>query len=285
LNTTGSNNTANGYHALLNNTTGDFNTANGLEALLSNTTGIDNTANGYQALVNSSTGFGNIALGVFAGAGVTTANNVIAVGAAGANIDNSCFIGQIYSNVQPVIGIDPDYVTIGSNGRLGRSNLNGSSRRFKHDIHPMDKASEVIFALKPVTFRYNKEYDAMQRSSFGLIAEDVAEVAPDLVGRNKNGEPDSVRYEQINAMLLNEFVKEHRKVHDQARKIREQRATVSELRSTVIHQQKSFQSKFAEQEKQIKALASDLHRVSAQIEVTKLAPTIVVNNLEPDEPK
>src|SRR5213079_898910 len=100
------------------------------------------------------------------------------------------------------------------NGRLGRSNLNGSSRRFKHDIQPMDKASEVILALKPAIFRYNKEYDAMQRPSFGLIAEEVAEVAPDLVGRNKNGEPDSVRYEQINAMLLNEFLKQHRKVQE-----------------------------------------------------------------------
>jgi hypothetical protein len=103
-------------------------------------------------------------------------------------------------------------VTIASNGKLGRSNLNASSRRFKHDIQPMDKASEVIFALKPVSFRYNKEYDATQKLSFGLVAEEVAEVAPDLVGRNKKGELESVRYEQINSMLLNEFLNEHKKV-------------------------------------------------------------------------
>jgi trimeric autotransporter adhesin len=222
-NTTGTNNTANGYQALLNNTTGDFNTADGLEALLLNTTGGDNTANGYQALVSNTTGFGNIAVGVFAGAAVSTANNVIAIGAGGANVDNSCFIGQIYSNSQPVIGIDPDYVTITSSGRLGRSNFNGSSRRFKHDIKPMDKVSAVIFALKPVSFRYNKEYDSAERPSFGLIAEEVAQVDSDLVGRNKKGELDSVRYEQINAMLLNEFLKEHRKVQELEATVTEQK--------------------------------------------------------------
>ena len=248
-NTTGSNNTANGYHALLNNTTGDFNTANGLEALLLNTTGVENTAGGYQALVNNTTGFGNIALGVFAGAGVSTANNVIAIGAGGANIDNSCFIGQIYSNVQPVVGTDPDYVTISGNGRLGRSNLNGSSRRFKHDIQPMDKASEVLFALKPVSFRYNEEYDVMQRLSFGLIAEEVAEVAPDLVGRNKRGEPDSVRYEQINAMLLNEFLKAHRKMGAQQEQIE---ALTAEL----------------------KQQAEQIQRVSDEVEMNRPAPRV-----------
>ena len=111
-------------------------------------------------------------------------------------MNNSCYIGQIYLNVQPQVGTDPDLVTITSSGRLGRANV--SSRRYKHDIKPMHKASEAIYALKPVSFRYHKQYDATQTVAFGLIAEEVAEVAPDLVGRNEKGEPESVRYEQIN---------------------------------------------------------------------------------------
>lgn len=206
-------NTAVGDEALLNNSDGENNTAVGLAALANNTGGFANTAVGSDALGNNSTGSGNTGVGNQAGSSVTTASNVICIGGIGGeNIDNSCYIANIYSNIQPVIGTDPDYVTIASNGRLGRSNLNGSSRRFKHDIQPMDKASEIILALKPVSFRYNKQYDAKQRISFGLIAEDVAQVAPDLVGRNKKGEPESVRYEQINAMLLNEFLKEHQRV-------------------------------------------------------------------------
>jgi hypothetical protein len=122
-------------------------------------------------------------------------------------VSNSCYIGQIYSNVQPVVGTDPDVVTINSDGKLGRANV--SSRRYKHDIQPMEKTSQVLFALKPVSFRYHKQYDASQTVAFGLIAEEVAEVAPTLVGRNEKGQPESVRYEQINAMLLNEFLKEH----------------------------------------------------------------------------
>ena len=259
-NTTGANNTANGYQALLNNSTGDFNTADGMEALLFNTTGGDNTASGYQALVNNTTGFGNIGVGVFSGGGVTTANNVIAIGAGGANIDNSCFIGQIYSNIQPVIGVDPDYVTITSNGRLGRSNFNGSSRRFKHDIKPMDRASAVIFALKPVSFRYNKEYDSAERPSFGLIAEEVAQVDSDLVGRNRKGEPESVRYEQINAMLLNEFLKEHRKVQ--------------ELEATVTEQKQGMAVLTA----QLKEQAAQIQKVSAQLEMSNFTKRVVFNN-------
>jgi hypothetical protein len=108
--------------------------------------------------------------------------------------------------------MDPDSVTITSTGRLGRGNV--SSRRYKHDIKPIAEASEVLYALKPVSFRFNQEYDPTQTVAFGLIAEEVAETAPDLVGRNPNGQPESVRYEQINAMLLNEFLKEHRKVEE-----------------------------------------------------------------------
>jgi len=205
---TGNFNTAIGSSALLNTTAGQ-NTAVGAHALQTNETGNSNTAVGNNALV-SSTGSGNIALGQNAGGAVTTASNVTCIGISGANVDNSCFIGRIYSNVQPVVGTDPDSVTITSAGRLGRGNV--SSRRYKHDIKPMENTSEVLYALKPVSFRYHKEYDASQTLAFGLIAEEVAQVYPDLVGRNPDGEPESVRYEQINAMLLNEFLKEHAKV-------------------------------------------------------------------------
>jgi Chaperone of endosialidase len=263
-NDTGSFNTAVGIEALFNNADGSSNTGIGTGALSANTAGFSNTAIGHDALGSNMTGSGNAGVGENAGFNVTTASNVICIGnVGGENIDNSCFIGNIYSNVQPVIGIDPDYVTIDSAGRLGRSNLNGSSRRFKHDIQPMDKASEVMFALKPVKFRYNREYDATQRISFGLIAEEVAEAAPDLVGRNKKGEPDSVRYEQINVMLLNEFLKEHRKVQKQDLQIQEQDTTIAQLKKeveTVIAHAKLQDSR--------------IEKVSARIETTKRGSTI-----------
>jgi hypothetical protein len=208
----GGGNTADGAYALSSNTEGSFNTASGDSTLVNNTIGNNNTAFGASALVFNTEGSRNTAVGIGAGSSVTTANNVICIGfnVAGTNVDNSCFIGNIYSNVQPIVGTDPDSVTITSTGRLGRGNV--SSRRYKHDIQPMDKGSEALYELKPVSFRYNKEYDATQTLAFGLIAEEVAEVYPDLVGHNSNGEPESVRYEQINAMLLNEFLKEHGKV-------------------------------------------------------------------------
>jgi len=204
-------------------------------------------------------------LGFLAGNGVSTASSVIAIGTSGANVNNSCFIGQIYSNIQPAVGVDPDFVTINSSGRLGRNNV--SSRRYKHDIKPMDKASEVLFALKPVSFRYNKQYDATQTIAFGLIAEEVAEVYPDLVGRNPEGQPESVRYEQINAMLLNEFLKEHRKVEEQNRKIQQQETTITQLKKEMG----SIVASLKEQESQIQ-------KVSAQLEVKKPAPKVVRNN-------
>jgi hypothetical protein len=141
-------------------------------------------------------------------------------------VDNSCFIGNIYRNVQPIVDTDPDYVTITSSGRLGRGNV--SSRRYKHDIKSMDEASNVLLALKPVSFRYNKEYGTTQTTAFGLIAEEVAEVAADLVGRNPQGQPESVRYDQINTMLLNEFLKEHRKVQERQQEIDSIKAELTE---------------------------------------------------------
>jgi len=146
-------------------------------------------------------------------------------------VDASCFIGNVYSNNQPVVGNDPDYVTVTSAGRLGRGNI--SSRRYKHDIKPMAKTSEALFGLKPASFRYNKEYDATQTLAFGLIAEEVAEVYPDLVGRNARGQPESVRYDQINAMLLNEFLKEHRTVQELKREIAGLSAKIKEQDSRI----------------------------------------------------
>jgi hypothetical protein len=244
----------------------------GTNALANNTTGNGNTAIGHDALDNSSTGVGNTGVGENAGFNVTTASNVICIGSvAGENIDNSCYIANIYSNIQPVIGIDPDYVTIASNGRFGRSNLNGSSRRFKHDIQPMDQASEVIFALRPVAFRYNKEYDASQRPSFGLIAEDVAVVAPDLVGRNKKGEPESVRYEQINTMLLNEFLKEHQKVQHLGVVVAQQR---NDSEVTIADLKKQLERVVAHSEGQGKKI----QKVSARVELNRAAQQTVANN-------
>ena len=256
-NTEADGNTAIGRAALFHNTTGDANVAIGESAAFPNTTGNFNTAIGQGALFGNTSGNSNIAIGFIAGGNFTTASNAIAIGSGGLNISNSCFIGNIYSNVQPIVGIDPDSVTITSSGRLGRGNV--SSRRYKHDIRPMDKASEALFALKPVSFRYNKEYDATQTIAFGLIAEEVAEVYPDLVGRNAEGQPESVRYEQINAMLLNEFIKAHRKVQD--------------LEATVAQQAKGMEVLTA----QLKEQAAQIQKVSAQLETSKPAPKVVVN--------
>jgi Chaperone of endosialidase len=238
----GDDNTAIGSGALLS-TTGENNTAVGSGALSSNTAGGFNTAVGADALLNS-TGNGNIALGASAGSNVTTATNVICIGAPGDNVSGGVFIGNVYLNVQPIVGTNPDSVTITSSGRLGRGNV--SSRRYKHDIQPMDRASEAIYALNPVTFRYHEQYDRTQTIAFGLIAEEVAEVNPDLVGCNPEGLPESVRYEQINAMLLNEFLKEHREVQ--------------------------------KLKKQVEALIAGLQKVSAQLELSKTAPQTVLNN-------
>jgi uncharacterized coiled-coil protein SlyX len=286
-NTTGEENTAVGSAALANHPPGNFNTAIGSIALLNttgsentgvgraalptNTTGNNNTAVGEGALF-SSTGNGNTALGNNAGGSVTTASNVICIGASGANVDNSCFIGQIYFNVQPIVGTDPDSVTITSAGRLGRGNV--SSRRYKHDIQPMENASELLYALKPVSFRYNKKYDATQTLAFGLIAEQVAEVCPDLVGRNSKGEPESVRYEQINAMLLNEFLKEHRAVQTQEATISELKSIVARQEATIVQQQKAMEALAGH----LKEQDSKIQRVTDQLELSKRAPQMALND-------
>jgi hypothetical protein len=281
-NTSGFSNTATGVHALLSNTTGNVNTATGTEALRDNIDGEDNTAIGYRTLLANTSGDNNTAVGVLAlsasttgsfntalgrgaGSNVTTANNVIAIGSSAENVSNSCYIGQIYSNVQPQVGTDRDLVTINSDGRLGRANV--SSRRYKHDIQPMHTASEVIYALKPVSFRYHEQYDPTQTIAFGLIAEEVTEVNPDLVGHNPAGLHESVRYEQINAMLLNEFLKEHRKGEEQDCKIQEQEKTIAEVRSEL----RNLAATVSEQ-------ASQLQKVSTQLHISNAAAHEIVSN-------
>src|SRR5947207_108563 len=217
-NTTGFINTATGRNALLSNPTGSGNTANGFEALASNTTGNDNTASGPDALVNNTTGSDNVALGTSAGGALTTGDlnidianegvageaNTIRIGTSGDQ--TRTFIAGISG--APVAGAA---VKVNANGQLG---VAPSSERFKAEIKPMDKASEAILALKPVTFRYKKELDPKGIPQFGLVAEQVAKVNPALVDRDGKGEIYTVRYEAVNAMLLNEFLKEHRNVQE-----------------------------------------------------------------------
>jgi hypothetical protein len=248
-NATGTNNTANGQRTLYDNLSGSRNTANGSGALGNNTMGDNNTADGFQALVNNTTGSFNIALGNAAGSDVRTADDVICIGAVGADVSHSCYIGNIFNQSSPS-GLA---VFVNSDGKLGTIM---SSRRFKEDIKPMDKTSEDILALQPVTFRYKKDVDPTGTAQFGLVAEDVAKVNPDLVVRDKEGKPYSVRYDQVNAMLLNEFLKEHRKV-----------AQLTE----------DFESKLAEQQKQIEALTAGLQKVTAQVGMSRPASQMVVN--------
>jgi len=252
-NTSGSGNCAFGWNTLVTNTTGHSNTAIGYAALFGNTTGFLNTAVGESALSSNTSGTGNTALGFGAGTGIFTASNVIAIGIDGADVSNSCFIGHI----RGVTTADNDAipVLIDSLGQLGTAS---SSARFKTDIKPVDKASESILALKPVSFRYKVHKDTTPQ--FGLIAEEVAEVNPDLVIYDADGKPYIVRYEAVNAMLLNEFLKAHRKIQ--------------ELEANNAQQQRNF----AEQQKQIGALTAGLQKVSAQLEVSKAAPQTVLNN-------
>src|SRR5215475_6166006 len=256
LNDTASDNTAIGSTALRNNGIGLFNTAIGSAALSQNTAGYNNTAVGHGALANSS-GSHSIAIGASAGINVGSSNNVIAIGSPGDDTDNTCFIGNIRdvtTQIDDAIG-----VVVDSAGQLGTLS---SSCRFKKDIQPMGKASEAVLALKPVTFRYKNGKKGMPQ--FGLIAEEVAEVNADLVVRDQNGEIYTVRYDAVNAMLLNEFLKEHGKIEQQ---------------------RKHFEAAIAQQQKGIEALtaavkeqAAQIQKVSAQLELNKPAPQTVVNN-------
>jgi len=288
-NTTGNYNTATGFHVLLNNTASD-NTANGAAALQSNTTGSNNTANGTGALLSNTTGHLNIALGRNAGQNLTTGNNNIDIGnasvAAESNvirIGNEVAFTDLGGVVHPVhtkafiAGISGVTVAggvgvvIDSKGHLGTKT---SSERFKDQIKPMDNASEAILALQPVSFRYKHELDPDGIPQFGLVAEQVEKVSPDLVARDEEGKPYTVRYEAVNAMLLNEFLKEHRKVEQQEAMITEVKSANTKQEATITQ----LESAVAQQQKEIKALTTGLQKVSDELEAGKAAPQLVADN-------
>jgi hypothetical protein len=262
---TGTENNAFGDLALFSNTSGNTNTAMGDDALDSNTTGSSNTAVGDEAGAGITTGSNNTCIGKNAGLGISTASNQVAIGVAAAgpfaNTSNTCFIRSIYN--QPVSnGASQQDVFVDQFNVLGQA---VSSRRFKHDIQPMDNASDVLLKLKPVTFKYNS--DETGTTQYGLVAEEVAEVAPSLATHDNDGKVQSIRYQQINAMLLNEFLKEHRTVG-------KQQATIAELKSTVAQQQKGMEILTA----QLKEQASQIQKVSARLEVSKPATKVAVGN-------
>lgn len=250
-NTTGDDNTADGHFALFQNTTGLKNTATGHGALYGNTTGEANTASGFNALLHNTAGSGNIALGASAGKNLRAGNKNIDIGNAGVTNESSTIrIGDVANQSATFIaGISGATVPTGvavivdGSGHLGTTT---SSARFKQDIKPMDEASEAILALRPVMFRYKHELDPAGIPQFGLVAEQVEKVNPDLVARDDQGKPYTVRYEAVNAMLLNEFLKEHHKVE--------------------------------QLEKQVAALTAGLKKMSAQPELSKSAPQTVLNN-------
>jgi hypothetical protein len=262
INSTGNTNTANGALALEGNTTGSNNTAFGASALVANNTGDSNTAVGDSALENNTTGSGNVAVGSFAGFNATTGDSNVYIGTVGgvAGESNTCYIASIFNQPSPT-GVQ---VFVNNNNKLGTAT---SSKRFKKDIKPMDETSEALFALKPVTFHYKKEIDPAGRSQFGLVAEEVEKVNPDLIVPDKEGKPYAVRYDQVNAMLLNEFLKEHKAfVRDQIK--------VQEL-----------EAKAAAQENEIKVLAATvkeqathIQKVSAQLELRKPSSQTVLND-------
>jgi len=168
----------------------------------------------------------------------------------------------------------------GPNGD-GKLGIGSSSRRYKEDIKPMDKASERLFALKPVTFRAKANMDLGHVKHYGFIAEDVAAVDSDLVVYNAEGQPETLRFDSINAMLLNEFLKEHRKVQEQSRKAQEQEAMIAQLKSAVAQQQKKFQLAIAQQQKtmesviaRLKEQDSKIERVGDQIQLVRPAPQV-----------
>ena len=270
----GSNNTATGIAALGSNTHGNSNTGTGQDALLRNTTGSLNTAEGSEALAFNTTGSNNVALGFSAGNKLTTGSNNIDVGAnvlGAAGEANTIRIGKVGTQQKAfVAGIYGKTVASGvgvminSSGQLGTVQ---SSARFKQDIKPMEKASEALLKLKPVTFRYKEELDPDGIPQFGLIAEEVEKINPDLVVRDEKGIITTVRYDAVNAMLLNEFLKEHRKATEEHRKAEEQGRTIQELKGLLTNQQK-----------QIEKLTAGLQKVSDEVELAKPAPKVVAND-------
>jgi hypothetical protein len=246
--------TAVGYQALRHAAVGP-NDAFGYQALTTNSGGVSNCAIGSQALFNVNTGSHNTALGFQAGAFVTSASGVVCIGAgttgAFPNVNNTTYIRNVGSTIQPTSAGVVDFVTVRlSDNRLGHTS---SSLRYKEGVKPMDKASELIYQLKPVTYRFKKDIEPSQNLDYGLIAEDVAKIDPTLAIRDGHGHIESVRYMAIYNMMLNEFLKEHRKNE-------EQEATI------------------ARQQRQIEALTAGLQKVYAQVEMNRAATQMAENN-------
>ena len=259
-NTNGVSNNAFGDEALSSNTSGDHNTAIGDRALNQNT-GDNNTACGNVALFNN-TGSNNTALGNLAGSSLTFGDNNIDIGynvfgvegeSNTIRIGNSDIAATFITGVSGAAASGGAAVFVNSSGKFGTT---VSSARFKENIKPMGKTSEAILALKPVSFRYKKDIDPQGIPQFGLIAEEVEKVNPDLIIRDREGKPRTVRYEQINAMLLNEFLKEHEKVQELAKDFQ---ATVAQLTARLDQQ------------------AAQIQNVSARLEASKSAPQVVNN--------
>ena len=274
-NTTANNNTADGFQALLNNATGkentavgesafktanaDSNTGLGFQVAFHNTSGARNTAVGHHALLNNSTGSSNIALGANAGASLTTGSNNIDIGSVGVGGEsNTTRIGTLQTRafIKGISGtaVTGTAVVVNAAGQLG---VAPSSAHFKHEIRPMGKESEAILGLKPVSFCYDQEIDQEGLAQFGLVAEEVEKMNPDLVVRDDAGRPYTVRYDQVNAMLLNEFLKAHRKMEKQ-------------------------EAAIARQEKQIEALvtmvkeqAAEIQKVSVEMEISRSGSHVV----------
>jgi trimeric autotransporter adhesin len=292
-NTSGNSNVAIGISALFHNNAGGSNTAVGPSALQNNVDGSDNTAIGGDALIGHMTGDGNTAVGLFALSDGTDGNFNTAIGSSAggiitgsgnvcigqgvlgqAGVDDTTYLRNVNTLTQNFSAGVNDYVTVRlSDGRLGHTAV-VSSRRYKEDIKPLDINSQTLYALKPVSFRLKKEYDLMQTLGFGLIAEDVEKVNPDLVYRNNKGQVESVRYEMVNAMLLNEFLKEHKKVE-------EQQAAITQLK-------KDFGTTIAQLTTRLDEQAAQIQKVSAQLAaaspsdgglaVSKSAPHKILNN-------
>ena len=279
--TTGTENVALGYHALQGTNTGLNNTATGHSSLSANTVGFNNTANGWHslqittgnqntgvgcdALVNNTTGSNNIAVGFRAGVNLTNGSNNIDIGSNGVvGESNTIRIGNtgaqsaaFVAGVRGVAIAAAQPVGVNAAGQLG---VRASSARFKEAISSMDKASEAILALRPVSFRYQKSLDPKGVPQFGLVAEEVAKVNPDLVVPDEEGKPFSVRYEEVSVMLLNEFLKEHRKVETQDKKVQQLETTVARLEAALKQQ------------------AAQIQKVSEQVELGKPAPRMVTND-------
>ena len=274
-NTTANNNTADGFQALLNNATGkentavgesafktanaDSNTGVGFQVAFHNTSGARNTAVGHHALLNNSTGLSNIAVGANAGANLTTGSNNIDIGSVGVGGEsNTTRIGTLQTRafIKGISGtaVTGTAVVVNAAGQLG---VAPSSAHFKREIRPMGKESEAILGLKPVSFCYDQEIDQEGLAQFGLVAEEVEKMNPDLVVRDDAGRPYTVRYDQVNAMLLNEFLKAHRKMEKQ-------------------------EAAIARQEKQIEALvtmvkeqAAEIQKVSVEMEISRSGSHVV----------